>query len=58
MKPILVQQKSNNTLWWVVDTWLVARPHTIRCYKLIPADDRNGQGSRIDYDTYYTFISN
>ena len=66
MKPILVQQKSNGTLWWVVD-WKISIRTPLqwgwgkkmhRVYTLIPADDQNGRGSRIDYDTYYTYISN
>jgi len=67
MKPILVQQKSNGTLWWAVD-WKISihfdqhlqlwdkRMHKV--YTLIPADDRNGRGSRIDLAGQYTFISN
>ena len=66
MKPILVQQNSNGTLWWVVDCKISIRTplpwgwgkKMHRVYTLIPADDKNGQGSRIDYDTHYTFISN
>ncbi len=69
MKPILVQQKSNDTLWWVIDwnisirtprviNMLNCAPSLNRVYTLIPADDRNGRGSRIDYARYYTFISN
>ena len=66
MKPILVQQKSNGTLWWVID-WKIAIRTPLpwgwgkkmhRVYTLIPADETNGRGSRIDYDTYYTHISN
>ena len=69
MKPILVQQNSNGTLWWVID-WKISirtprvinmlncEPELHKVYTLIPADDRNGRGSRIDYDTYYTFLSN
>ena len=69
MKPILVQQKSNDTLWWVVD-WKISirtprvinmlncEPSQHKVYTLIPADDRNGRGSRIDYAEYYTFIAN
>ena len=68
MKPILVQQNSNGTLWWVVDWKISIRAPRVRAwglescrhkvYTLIPADDRNGRGSRIDYAEYYTFISN
>ena len=69
MKPILVQQKSNGTLWWVVD-WKIAirtprvinmlncAPSRHKVYTLIPADDQNGRGSRICHADYYTFISN
>ena len=68
MKPILVQQKSNGTLWWVVDWKISIRtprvinmlncaPELHRVYTLIPADSSH-RGSRIDYDTYYNFISN
>ena len=66
MKPILVQKKSNKSLWWVVD-WKISihtfsprlldkRMHKV--YTLIPADDRNGRGSRKDLAGQYTFISN
>ena len=66
MKPILVQQKSNGTLWWVVDCKIAIRTplpwgwgkKMHRVYTLIAADDLNGRGTRIDYDTYYTFLSN
>ena len=68
MQPILVQQKSNGTLWWVVDWKISIRtprvinmlncvPSRHRVYTLIPADGHN-RGSRIDYDRYYTFITN
>ena len=67
MKPLLVQQKSNGSLWWVVD-WKIScalnsygrglLPSMHRVYTLIPADDRNGLGSRISHSKYYTFISN
>ena len=66
MKPILVQQKSNGTLWWVVD-WKIAIRTPLpwgwgkkvrRVYTLIPADDQNGRGSRICHEDNYTFISN
>ena len=68
MKPILVQQKSNDTLWWVVD-WKISirtprvinmlncEPSRHKVYTLIPADTAHG-GSRIDYAEYYTFLSN
>ena len=69
MKPILVQQNSNGTLWWVVDwkisirtprviNMFISPPFTHKVYTLIPADDRNGRGSRIDLAQYYTFLSN
>ena len=66
MQPILVQQKSNGTLWWVVD-WKIAIRTPLpwgwgkkmrRVYTLIPADDQNGRGSRICHADNYTFISN
>ena len=69
MKPLLVQQKSNGTLWWVVD-WKISiqTPHVLnmlncppamnRVYTLIPADDQMGRGSRICYAHNYTFLSN
>ena len=66
MKPILVQQKSNGTLWWVVD-WKIAIRTPLpwgwgkkvrRVYTLIPADDQSGRGSRICHADNYTFISN
>lgn len=68
MKPILVQQKRNGTLWWVVD-WKISirtvRAASLECtsymhkvYTLIPADERNGHGSRIDLAGQYTFITN
>ena len=66
MKPILVQQNSNGTLWWVID-WKISIRTPLpwgwgkkmhRVYTLIPADDRNGRGSRIDLAQYYTFLSN
>ena len=66
MKPILVQQKSNGTLWWAVD-WKIwidfdqhpqLRDRMHKVYTLIPADDRNGRGSRKDLAGQYTFISN
>ncbi len=67
MKPILVQQKSNGTLWWVIDWKISIRtprvdmlncvPSRHRVYTLIPADNSH-RGSRVDYDEYYTFLSN
>ena len=67
MKPILVQQKSNGTLWWVIDWKISIRtprvdmlncvPSRHRVYTLIPAD-LSHRGSRVDYDEYYTFLSN
>lgn len=66
MKPILVQQDSNSTLWWVVD-WRIAIRTPLpwgwgkkmhRVFTLIPADGSNARGTREDYDTYYTHISN
>ena len=68
MKPILVQQKSNGTLWWVVDWKISVRtPHVLnmlncapsrhKVYTLVPADNSH-RGSRIDYAEYYTFLSN
>ena len=67
MKPILVQQRSNGTLWWAVD-WKISirtprlrawglESHRHKVYTLIPADNSH-RGSRIDYAEYYTFISN
>ena len=66
MKPILVQQNSNGTLWWVVDWKLAIRTplpwgwgkKVRRVYTLIPADDQNGRGSRICHADNYTYISN
>ena len=66
MKPILVQQRSNGTLWWVVDQKISIRTplqwgwgkQMHRVWTLIPADEKNGRGSRIDSSTHYTFISN
>ena len=65
MKPILVQQQSNGTLWWVVDQKISIRtplpwgwgPKMHRVWTLIPADSSH-RGSRIDRAEYYTFISN
>lgn len=65
MKPVLVQQRSNGTLWWVVDQKISirARPpwprgkKMHRVWTLIPADGSH-RGSRIDRAEYYTFLSN
>ena len=66
MKPILVQQRSNGTLWWVVDWKISVKPPHLtwgwgnrmrRVYTLIPADTNQG-GSRICYADDYTFLSN
>ena len=66
MKPILVQQKSNGTLWWAIDYKIAIRTplgwgwgkqmHGV--YTLIPAGDRNGRGSRTSHADNYTFLSN
>ena len=68
MKPILVQQKSNDTLWWVVD-WkisihtpptgntFITEPSMHRVYTLIPANTKHG-GSRINLARQYRLISN
>ena len=68
MKPILVQQKSNGTLWWAVDWKISIRtprvlnmfncaPSCHKVYTLVPVDTMQG-GSRICYADNYTFLSN
>ena len=68
MKPILVQQKSNDTLWWVID-WkitihtppksntFITEPSMHRVFTLIPANTDHG-GSRINFAHKYRLISN
>ena len=65
MKPILVQQKSNGTLWWAIDYKIAIRTplqwdwatKIHRVYTLIPIDPMQG-GSRICHADNYTFLSN